>query len=237
MSRYPAMSQAPAAYDRSLLVGAPSPTRADRQAGYDINALEQGRYVTQHPFGNPIVPAASNVPPTQPTAANPFEENYSRDPSPSPIPPKQPWWKTKRGRLILCFALIVFIGIICGIAAGVATAKNSRNTTTLIENQNSASSPAAVSGPNTSRTAPSASTANPVVTRTTLNPFSPTTTQGGTTIHFGGGPSPTLPDGVLLPTNTAPGSGDVADDGDMPQICYIFPFLSECAPYIGDRQR
>jgi hypothetical protein len=31
MSRYPAMSQAPVTYDRSLLVGAPAITREDRQ--------------------------------------------------------------------------------------------------------------------------------------------------------------------------------------------------------------
>lgn len=231
MSRYPAMSQAPVTYDRSLLVGAPAITREDRQAGYDIGALERGTYPqpTVPTIGQPAAPA--------PDAANPFQDGYyDRTFTPStPIPLARPWWKRKRWAAL---ALIIFLGIICGIVAGVVTARNSRNTSALI-----ADPQGAVSGPSASTGSPisppvqsPASTETPIVSRTSAAPPVVTAPAAGSNVPVGGNPrttlffgSPTgLQPGVTLPTATVP---DPVISGEIPYICYVTPTSRFCAPY------
>ncbi|KAG8796874.1 hypothetical protein FRB91_010767 [Serendipita sp. 411] len=266
MSRYPVMSQRPAAYDESLLVGAPALSRQDRQAGYDINALEQGSYASPvaaysyNPQGVGATSTSQYNKPSAPAAvdANPFtDEEDERERTPSLIPPpKKPWWKTKRGRWSLFFGLIVFIGIIAGIAAGAGAARDSRNQTLLSNNNENAaaSSPEANANPSSSlsRTpSPTPSSASNPSTSSTSNNLPPATitaTAGngipsgepvvigiGTTLTFGSpvATSVPVPPNQPSPPSQAPGSSGnepVSSDG-IPLICYIVPSSSECAPY------
>ncbi|KAG8803015.1 hypothetical protein FRC17_006289, partial [Serendipita sp. 399] len=261
MSRYPAMSQRPAAYDQSLLVGAPALSRQDRQAGYDINALEQGSYASPvaayssnsqgaaatstSQYISPVAPAAAN--------ANPFVDSvYERERTPSLVPPpKRPWWKTKRGRWGLFFGLVVFIGIIAGIAAGAGAARDSRNRTLLNDSSQNASpsSPAANAGssslsqtpppalsPSPSPSSSSSSSIIPLASSVSndLPPATITAPSGngvptGETIVIGpgltstiGAPNPAIP----TPPSQIPGSGPGTGSGsidDIPPICYLIP--------------
>jgi len=235
MSRYPAMSRAPITYDRSLLVGAPAITREDRQAGYDVNALERGPY----PQPSTMPPMAQLVAPA-PDAVNPFQDGYyDRTFSPSsPVPPPRPWWKRKRWAAL---ALIIFIGIICGIIAGVVTtAKNSHSIVLASNTQNADSGPSALStGPSISQSQTPEDA--PIISQTSVNtPLAATPTAGmngpvagnqGTTLFFG---STSLPPGVSLPTATV---ADPNSSGDIPSICYVTPTSRFCAPYFNDPPR
>jgi hypothetical protein len=232
------MSRAPITYDRSLLVGAPALTRQDRQAGYDVDALERGPY----PQPNTIAPTTLAQPAVPaPDAANPFQDGYyDRTFSPStPVPPPRPWWKRKRWAAL---ALIIFLGIICGIIAGVVTARNSKVSTALIsdtQNANSGSS-ALSTDPSTSQSQTSAdapifsqTTANPpIVTTPTAGTNAPVAGNQGTTIFFGS--STSLPPGVSLPTATV---ADPNSSGEIPYICYVTPTSRACAPYFNDPPR
>ena len=243
MSRYPQMSRNPITYDRSLLVGAPAITREDRQvrgsartrqntqtirsgqAGYDISALEQGSYPQQNNNNMPAPIGRPSLPPLP--AADPFQDPYNnRDVSPSPAPSssKGPWWKRRRWAAL---ALIIFIGILCGIVAGVVTQKNNSRTTALVTD----SPQGAVLG---SSTSPSGSTTQPTnnlggtfqpSTQTIANP--PVNTVGGSTVYFG----PSTPAGIISPTATAPSINPDSGNGEIPHSCYLIPTSPSCAPY------
>ncbi|KAG8805672.1 hypothetical protein FRC18_006540 [Serendipita sp. 400] len=243
------MSQRPAAYDESLLVGAPALSRQDRQAGYDINALEQGSYASPvaaysyNPQGVGATSTSQYNKPSAPAAvdANPFtDEEDERERTPSLIPPpKKPWWKTKRGRWSLFFGLIVFIGIIAGIAAGAGAARDSRNQTLLSNNNENAaaSSPEANANPSSSlsRTpSPTPSSASNPSTSSTSNNLPPATitATAGNGIPSVATSVPVLPNQPSPPSQAPGSSGNepVSSDG-IPLICYIVPSSSECAPY------
>jgi len=231
MSRYPEMSRAPITYDRSLLVGAPAITRQDRQAGYDVNALERGPY--PQPMAQPVAPP--------PDAADPFQDGYyDRTFSPSsPVPPSRPWWKRKRWAAL---ALIIFIGIICGIIAGVVSAKNSRNSAVLISGTQNADSGASALSTGASIAQSPTSEDSPIASQTSVNaPLATTPTAGtngpvagnqGTTLFFGS--STSLPPGVSLPTATV---ANPNSSGEIPYICYVTPTSRMCAPYFNDPPR
>jgi len=232
------MSQAPLPYDRSLLAAAPAVTRQDRQAGYDVNALEQGTYA--QPSTTRTMGQEQHQSQPAPAAADPFGDQYAnRTYSPSVEADKQrPWWKRKRWAAL---ALIVFIGIICGIIAGVVSAKNSRNTSGVITDlQGQSPNANSGSGPTTTLSS-SPVTATP--TRTTATPTTGIPRggngngNGGTTIVFGDHTT-TLPPGVILPTATGLPAPDpdpgFDDDDDIPLICYVTPTSRQCAPYFED---
>ncbi|CAG7852494.1 SubName: Full=Uncharacterized protein {ECO:0000313/EMBL:CCA73059.1} [Serendipita indica DSM 11827] len=247
------MSQRPA-YDQTLLAGAPSVTREERQAGYDINALESGNYGA--PIASGSRPAGTRAYEYPTTTADPFADPYAQErsftPSITRSTTKKPWWTTKRGRWALGLAAIVFIGLIAGIAAGTAAARNARNRT-LLQNNEAAESPQGAQSSSTSRVQalPSSSstpltssspqtTSNPIlqqpndstpfVTRTTLV-VAPTPDVSvlppnqGTTITFGAPPAQT------------PGTSPNIGDEDIPLICYVVPHSSACAPYFENGRR
>ncbi|KIM26342.1 hypothetical protein M408DRAFT_195813 [Serendipita vermifera MAFF 305830] len=243
MSRYPAMSQAPLPYDRSLLAAAPSLTRQDRQAGYDVNALEQGTYTQPGPTNTRTM---GQDQPAAPPASDPFGDQYGdRNYSPTPTSGDQrPWWKRKRWAAL---ALIIFIGIICGIIAGVVTARNSRNTSNLVttpesqnQDNNNVASLTSSSSPAVGAT-PTRTTATPVMTSDPRNPNNGNTGNvgngngnGGVTVVIGR-PTTTLPPGVILPTATGqPAPDDPFGSDEIPLICYVTPTSRQCAPYFED---
>jgi len=232
------------AYDRSLLAAAPSLTREDRQAGYDVNALEGGSYYAS--FHTPALAAATTaaVPPVDPFADQ--QPPYEPQPSPEPnIQPKKPWYKTSRGRVLIALIVIVFIGLLAGIAAGTAAARQSRNTTLLSDGTNSqnqdqsttlAEDPTSLIPNSSSHTGINASPSPVGQEPTTLtfgnvNGATPTLADGpnqGTTIEFGGTSSQPA---IISPTQGTSSGGGNVNGGDIPAICYTFPQLQQCLPY------
>lgn len=174
-----------------------------------------------------------------PAATDPFGDQYdNRTYSPSAEAEKRrPWWKRKRWAAL---ALILFIGIICGIIAGVVSAKNARNTSGLITDLQG-QSPNANSGSGSTTTLSPSSPVNATPTRTTATSTTSTPRSGngngGTTIVLGDHTT-TLPPGVVLPTATGQPAPDPLDpgfdDGEVPLICYVTPTSRQCAPYFED---
>jgi len=233
------------AYDHTLLAAAPSLTRADRQAGYDVNALEGGSYYAL--FHTPA--AAATTAAAVPPVADPFaDQQRSYDPQPSREPsiqPKKPWYKTNRGRALIALIVIVFIGLLAGIAAGTAAARQSRNTTLLSNGTNSQNQDQSTSLTEaTTSLIPSSSShtgfnASPTPAGqepTTFtfgngNGATPTLVNGpnqGTTIVFGGTSSQPA---IISPTQGTGSGGGNDNGGDIPLICYNFPQLRQCLPY------
>jgi len=132
MSRYPPFGETSSyPYDRTLLAGAPSITRADRQAGYNIDILERG-----------VVPSAA--PPNQTQGPNPFtdtptdllnKELYSHPAATdttSVISPYR-WYRTKRGIAIIVLTFLVVLSVIIGVAVGVTQEKQRQATTAAVQ--------------------------------------------------------------------------------------------------------
>lgn len=187
MSRYPDLSQQPGqapksamrtTYDRSLLVNAPSLTRADRQEGYNIDILDRGSYGQPQPqsatgririnldaapppssasgyaYGNGRYNdsgATLGVPPALPSFDQTPSYNNSNNSSSNRIgdsekgwsapPPlltdpystngggygnKLPFWRTKKGMIIIFVSIILVVGIVAGIVAGVVSQKKNK---------------------------------------------------------------------------------------------------------------
>lgn len=243
------------AYDRSLLAAAPALTRADRQAGYDVNALEQGSYYTSTRPSAPAPAPAPVLPAADPFTDQQYYERQSPVPSVTPST-KKPWYRTRRGQALIALAVIILIGLIAGIAAGTAAARQSRNTTLLSDNTNSQNQDQATQTQATdSPTSPIANLPSSSDTGTNTTPVplgqqpaatltfgngngngngATPTSRGGsnqpTTIIFGGASSQP---GIIQPTQGTGGIGSGGDDDgeDIPLICITFPQLRDCAPY------
>jgi len=145
----PEMQQRGGGYDRSLLAGAPSISRADRQEGYNIDILE--RQPAPYPTGgrtrinldDPSFASAaqpyggnnynngntSNFTPIPPLEQSPYHERSNLPSSPpllvNPYQRKVPFWRTKKGIIVGVAGIILFIGIIAGVVAGVTIQNNS----------------------------------------------------------------------------------------------------------------
>jgi len=150
MSRYPVFGRPAGGYDESLLQIAPQITRADRQQGYSVDILEQGpnyqydpnaprrqpiaQGYEQHRFQNrqhqhqPSYPYDQSLPPSLEKA-----DYYSSSSSTehqrnlfaiNSYKPKKPWFRTKRGLLILFVVILVVAGGVVGIVFGVRAAMN-----------------------------------------------------------------------------------------------------------------
>jgi hypothetical protein len=207
------------------------------QAGYDVNALEQGSYYTS--FHTPAAPAPV-APVTDPFA----DQQQSYEPQPSPEPPKKKWYKTNKGRALIVLGVILLVGLIAGIAAGTAAARQSRNTTLLSngtnsqdqgQNQTSSTQPfaEATTSPNNVNPTP----VSPGQEPTTLifgngNGATPTShSNHATTIVFGGQSSQPAAIAPTPGTGSSGGGNDNNNGGDIPLICYEFPHIQQCSPY------
>lgn len=205
------------------------------QAGYDVNALEQGSYFTSF-----RAPTAAVVPPVPDPFAD-QQQSYEPQPSPEPIiQPKKPWYKTSRGRALIVLIVILFVGLLAGIAAGTAAARQSRNTTLLSngtnsQNQGQATSTqtqspaeATTSSDDNANTTPTPAGQEPAtLTFGNGNGVTPTRSNQATTIVFGGASSvqPAIVGG------TGSSGGGNGNSGDIPPICYTFPQIPQCSPY------
>jgi hypothetical protein len=149
MSRYPVLGRPAGGYDESLLQFAPQITRADRQQGYNVDILEQGagyqyganvprrqpiaqgyeprRFQQRQPPQQPSYPYDQSIPPSFEKAEY-YSSSSNEDQRDifaiNPFKPKKPWFRTKRGLLILFVVILVVAGATVGITFGVRAAMN-----------------------------------------------------------------------------------------------------------------
>lgn len=149
MSRYPVFGRPAGGYDESLLQIAPQITRADRQQGYSVDILEQGpnyQYDPNAPRRQPITqgyeqhrfqqrqhqqqpsyPYDQSIPPSF-EKADYYSSSSTEDQRDifaiNTYKPKKPWFRTKRGLLILFVSILVVAGVVVGIVFGVRAAMN-----------------------------------------------------------------------------------------------------------------
>jgi len=149
MSRYPVFGRSAGGYDKSLLQIAPQITRADRQQGYSVDILEQGpnyqydpnaprrqpitqgyephRFQQRQPRQQPSYPYDQSIPPSF-EKADYYSSSSTEDQRDlfaiNSYKPKKPWFRTKRGLLILFVSILVVAGGVVGIVFGVRAAMN-----------------------------------------------------------------------------------------------------------------
>ncbi|KAI0270576.1 hypothetical protein BC834DRAFT_967341 [Gloeopeniophorella convolvens] len=109
-----------ASYDHSLLSAVPDPTRAEKQEGYNVDLLEEGR---NGRAATPPPPAASEHGQGAPFDYSPGAVGYARNGSstqdlPEPVKPKTPWYRTKYGIIGIIVALLVIIAAAVGGGVG-----------------------------------------------------------------------------------------------------------------------
>jgi hypothetical protein len=146
MSRYPVFGRPAGGYDESLLQIAPQITRADRQQGYSVDVLEQRpnyqydpnaprrqpvaqgyeqrRYQHRQHRQQPSYPYDQSVPPSFEKADYYSSENQRDIFTTNTYKPRKPWFRTKRGLLILFVSILVVAGGAVGIVFGVKAAMN-----------------------------------------------------------------------------------------------------------------
>jgi hypothetical protein len=150
MSRYPAFGGPAGGYDESLLQMAPKITKADRQQGYSVDILEQGRqsnfqYGANAPRRQPVAqgyeqprfqqrqqPSSSNNHSSPPSLEK--ADYYSSSTSGQrdifqikPYKPAKPWYRTKRGLVIIFIIILVLAGGAVGIVFGIRATSNRAN--------------------------------------------------------------------------------------------------------------
>jgi hypothetical protein len=125
-----------AGYDRTLLSSVPDPTRAEKQEGYNVDLLDDGRdrrgttpsnelaatATSDHQHGGPTVGyspgAVSYARKEEGVASNGLE----------PVTPKVPWYRTRRGVIFIVIGAVLIIAAIVGGAVG-GTHHSSHHTT------------------------------------------------------------------------------------------------------------
>lgn len=239
------------------------------QEGYNIDILERGPYPsapTKQSNGRTLIvlddpsrqnanvnysanslPRAAALPPFESTPSYEAKGGFSPPPLADPYGygKRTPWWRTKKGIIILGIAVVLFIGIIAGVIAGVVTRKKGSSTASsntsspLNDVQSDSVSSTASERLTISRTLSSA-------TRAATVPFaSPTPTDDAVFV--------TVPDvsqigdpdadddededdgvgAIGTPTPTAGngngnGNGATGGTNSKPTICRTFPNLPAC---------
>jgi len=114
MSSYPPGGD----YDERLLDSAPKATKAAKQEGYNVNLLDSGNSET--PMNARTAPTVdghasleAGVPPTKES----YDSSYSL-----------PWYRQKKGRIIILVVAIIIIGaVVGGAVGGTLASKNNDN--------------------------------------------------------------------------------------------------------------
>ncbi|KAI9461948.1 hypothetical protein BJY52DRAFT_1185294 [Lactarius psammicola] len=111
-----------ASYDRSLLSSVPGPTRAEKQEGYNVDLLEEGR--DRRAPSPPTNGAASDHNGTL-LDYSPGAMSYARKDGPTtttndyePIEKRVPWYRTRKGIIGIVMALLVIIAAAVGGGVG-----------------------------------------------------------------------------------------------------------------------
>jgi len=126
-----------ATYDRTLLSNIPDPTRAEKQEGYNVDLLDDGRDLSA-PDGIPsehhvLAPAEGYSPGAialarkQGQIENGHEQKLA----------KTPWYRTRWGITAIVIAIVLVIGAVVGGAVGGTQHHHSKNNTSNSGNQSS----------------------------------------------------------------------------------------------------
>ncbi|KAB5593764.1 hypothetical protein CTheo_2844 [Ceratobasidium theobromae] len=112
-------------YDEKLLEVAPEVTRGQRQEGYDADILNP----TPPPASRTPAPAQSLSHPTDLESGGSGNDKHLVAGGYDPVgrPPKQPFWKTPKGLIIIAVVVIVIIAVAVGGGVGGAASRNKNN--------------------------------------------------------------------------------------------------------------
>ncbi|KDQ52454.1 hypothetical protein JAAARDRAFT_198367 [Jaapia argillacea MUCL 33604] len=112
-------------YDAALLAAAPVATRAEKQEGYNVDLLDNGR--PNRAASTSPGPATVLTPHRSDPELAASKERYANGLSPSSSA-KVPFWRTTKGLIILVVVAIVIIGaVVGGAVGGTAGKKKSTN--------------------------------------------------------------------------------------------------------------
>ncbi|KAF8904913.1 hypothetical protein CPB85DRAFT_952558 [Mucidula mucida] len=101
-------------YDQALLAEAQAPTKAQLQEGYNADILRPNR-----------TPVRNDT-----SSSGPRSTPASKEHLPIPVtqpPTKQPFWRTRKGMIIIAIVALVIIGAVVGGAVGGTVGKKSNN--------------------------------------------------------------------------------------------------------------
>ncbi|KAK0200489.1 hypothetical protein DFS33DRAFT_161819 [Desarmillaria ectypa] len=106
-------------YDQALLAEAPAATKAQLQEGYNPDILRPNRTSPVRSDTDPD-PESQSGPPTS-------KEHLPLSAGSSPPLRRIPFWRTRKGIIIIVIAVIVVIGAVVGGAVGGTVGKSSNN--------------------------------------------------------------------------------------------------------------
>ncbi|EIM84371.1 uncharacterized protein STEHIDRAFT_132732 [Stereum hirsutum FP-91666 SS1] len=127
-------------YDQSLLANAPEVTRAEKQEGYNVDLLEEGR--PRGAASPAIAHTSDNLDPSStsrafegpgPRGAGGYTRTLDSDPTTYPangttnLGTKRPWYRTRTGIIAIVIIVLVIIGAVVGGAVGGTRHKSSNN--------------------------------------------------------------------------------------------------------------
>ncbi|KAI0752032.1 hypothetical protein C8Q74DRAFT_348762 [Fomes fomentarius] len=113
-------------YDERLLASAPAATRAEKQEGYNIDLLEDGRK-------NNNIRSTTNTPPPVPVLSTDHSQAEAGGYTTAPVPtrngyasvaPPTPWYKTRKWLIIFLVGGVVIIAAVVGGAVGGTVGKS-----------------------------------------------------------------------------------------------------------------
>ncbi|SJL06933.1 uncharacterized protein ARMOST_10275 [Armillaria ostoyae] len=179
-------------YDEALLAEAPAATRAQLQEGYNPDILRPNRTPPVRNDTDPD-PESQSGPPTS-------KEHLPLSAESSPPLRRIPFWRTRKGIIIIVIAVIVVIGAVVGGAVGGTVGKSSSSSSNdAVEGggggtqsgitPSSASSSGSGQGIEQGAPATSSETRQTTVTATaTATQTTPEQSSSGGTVQGGGGP-------------------------------------------------
>jgi len=131
-----------AGYDRTLLSSVPDPTRAEKQEGYNVDLLDEGR--------DRRVPTPPNGAPTSEhhggstMGYSPGARSYARKEENAALTghetvvTKVPWYRTRRSMIGIALIVLVVIGaVVGGVVGGTQSGKKHNNSATTSKNSSS----------------------------------------------------------------------------------------------------
>ncbi|KAK0477594.1 hypothetical protein IW261DRAFT_268164 [Armillaria novae-zelandiae] len=113
-------------YDEALLADAPAATRAQLQEGYNPDILRPNRTPPVRNDSDPD-PESQSGPPTS-------KEHLPLSAESSPPLRRIPFWRTRKGIIIIVIAVIVVIGAVVGGAVGGTVGKSSSSSSSSSDN-------------------------------------------------------------------------------------------------------
>ncbi|THH07716.1 hypothetical protein EW146_g9229 [Bondarzewia mesenterica] len=125
-------------YDQRLLASAPKVTRAEKQGGYNVDLLEEGR---RHGSASPppnASPVSEHGGPSQDIIMPATATAYTSS--------KRPWYRTRAGIIGLVVLALVIIGAVIGGAVGGTRSNHHSSSVSSSQTQSSSAAPSSSAG-------------------------------------------------------------------------------------------